>query len=69
MTALTAQSLFSGTSHAYSVVMSASARPMWGRICLVGSNFYHVSNDYSGGSIGKAPFGVPWGNLLLFQTR
>jgi hypothetical protein len=68
MTSLAAQSLFSGTDHAYTLVITPSYYKMWARVCCVGYNFYVVSKEYSLQSIGTNQ-GNPWGNMLLFQTR
>jgi hypothetical protein len=67
MTSLKNKNLFPETKYGFSVVMSSHANSIWARICVVGTNFYTISADYSGRSIGYSP--TNWGNLLLFQTR
>jgi hypothetical protein len=68
MTSLTAKSEFSGTNHAYSVIVSSGTYNLWARVCLVRTNIFQATMDYSEEVIGRHN-GFSWGNLLLFQTR
>ena len=56
-------------NHAYSIVMSQpyNSTSIYGRLCMVGNNFYYSKSDL-GGSLA---FSYPeyYGTFLLFQTR